>query len=97
MGKEERKLIEEYWRKDAERKRIEAKIVKYDRNHMYEHSVLIQNELEKLGAIDLMLICEDIEAPKLTFKLNGNVYTTDCLYDFSYENVMNNINEKLKQ
>lgn len=97
MGKEGRKLIEEYWRKDVERKRIEAKSVKYDQNHIHEHSILIKNELEKLGATDLMLIAANVEAPKLTFKLNGNIYTTDCLYDFTYDNVMNNINEKLKQ
>ncbi len=63
---------------------------------MYEHSLLIKNKLEEMGASDLMIITENVEAPKLTFKLDNVTYTTDCLSDFTYDVVMKNIYEKLK-
>jgi hypothetical protein len=97
MGKNAEKLIHEYWVKDAERKLIESKMVKHDQNHMNEHGMLVKNKLEEIGATDLMLIAEKSEVPKLTFKLNGNTYTTDCIYDFTYDIIMNNVYEKLKQ
>jgi len=85
-------LITEYWEEDKIRKKAEAKIVKHSTDHYMNESIKIKNSLEEMGASNLLIIVDDVEAPKLQFTINKKPYTTNCIFDFTYENVMKDVN-----
>ncbi len=94
--KRNRKLIDEYWEKDRLRKISESKITKHSNDYMVDVSIKIDKKLKEMNATDLMIISEKVEAPKLTFKIDGVRYTTDEIFDFTYEKIMLNIKNTLK-
>lgn len=89
-------LIAQYWEKDRLRKIEESKYTKYSSNENFDHATNIKNKLESLGAVDIEMFSELLSAPWLEFKINDILYKTPPLYDFGYDNVMNEINKILK-
>jgi len=88
-------LIAQYWQEDRERKIQEARFVKYTPEHNRIEGEKITRELESLGATDIMLMAEKLSGPRLTFTLDCERIESDEIFDFTYENVMKDIREKI--
>ena len=95
--KRNQEIIAEYWKKDKERKEIESRMVNYNSSNLHFVGEQIKNYIEKLGGTNLMTIAETINPPQITFELNNSKFTTECIYDWNWENVKMMIDNTIKR
>jgi hypothetical protein len=88
-------LVHEYWRKDRERKAFEKRFVQYPSSHYSEVSKKLLEDLEKIGAQNIMIIAEKLEGPKIKFMYKDKEIISDEIFDFTYDKIMENIKQKI--